>query len=356
MDQPDIMRSYVCLFGWSLALSTPLGCVSASRRDAPPPAPEGSAAARLREEADALKPLVSSSLAREFLELAVWLPSPSPRTLYRDEARKTYYHEAAAAALPETVRHRLANKSYDDVFYYYTQYGTPLAYSRPLELLGPHFPRGVSGRRILDFGYGGIGQLRLLAMQGATVVGVDVDPLLHALYGEPEDQGVVRGPGRTRGRVTLALGRFPADGEVNRIVGGNFDLILSKNVLKRGYIHPAQEVDKRKLVQLGVDDPTFVRALHANLKPGGLVMIYNLCPAPSPPGQPYKPHADGRSPFSRALWEQSGFRILAFDQDDTPAARAMAKALRWDQGDDGMDLENDLFALYTLVEKPRGPE
>jgi hypothetical protein len=37
--------------------------------------------------------------------------------------------------------------------------------------------------------------------------------------------------------------------------------------------------------------------------------------------------------------------------DDAPA-RAMGKALGWDQGAGGMDLAHDLFGHYTLVEKP----
>jgi hypothetical protein len=42
--------------------------------------------------------------------------------------------------------------------------------------------------------------------------------------------------------------------------------------------------------------------------------------------------------------------VVAFDRDDTAAARAMGRALGWDRG--GMDLENDLFATWSLFEKP----
>jgi hypothetical protein len=88
---------------------------------------------------------------------------------------------------------------------------------------------------------------------------------------------------------------------------------------------------------------TFVRALHDALKPGGRALIYNLCPAPAPPGKPYIPWADGRSPFTRSTWESAGFEILAFDADDTAAARAMARALGWD--------EKDLFSTHKLVRR-----
>ena len=47
--------------------------------------------------------------------------------------------------------------------YYTTKYGSPLAYSRPIDLLGQAGLQDVSGRKILDFGYGTVGHLRLLA-------------------------------------------------------------------------------------------------------------------------------------------------------------------------------------------------
>ena len=138
-------------------------------------------------------------------------------------------------------------------------------------------------------------------------------------------------------------------------VGGGYDLFVSKNVLKRGYIHPSQPVDEKKTIKLGVDDEAFVRAVFALLNPGGRMLIYNLAPAPAPPGKPYIPWADGRSPFPRELFERVGFRVVAFEVDDTAAARAMAHALGWDRGPEAMDLSRDLFGQYTLVEKPREP-
>jgi len=43
---------------------------------------------------------------------------------------------------------------------------------------------------------------------------------------------------------------------------------------------------------------------------------------------------------------------VAFDRDDSPAARAMGHALGWDAGPGAMDLEHDLFATWSLFEKP----
>jgi SAM-dependent methyltransferase len=244
----------------------------------------------------------------------------------------------------------------DETFFYSTRYGTPVAFVRPLELLGQAGVTSVDGLKLLDFGFGTIGQLRALASAGAQVTGVEVDPLLQALYSQPGDTGTITrcaaaGEGRD-GRLTLVFGRWPAEPAAVEQAGGDYDLVISKNTLKRGYIHPERPVDPRRLVQLGVDDEAFVRAVFALLKPGGFALIYNLCPAPAPDDQPYIPWADGRCPFARELCEQAGFEVAAFDVDDTPAARAMGAALGW--GTD-MDLEADLFGTYTLLRRPAEP-
>ena len=155
------------------------------------------------------------------------------------------------------------------------------------------------------------------------------------------------------GSVTLVHGRYPAEAKAVAAVGTGYDLFISKNTLKNGYIHPAEPVDPRRLVHLGVDDTTFVRTLYRIVKPGGRALIYNLCPAPAPPGKPYIPWADGRSPVLQGAVEVRGFRVVDFDRDDSRAAREMAHALGWDQGPNPMDLEKDLFGIYTLVERPR---
>jgi hypothetical protein len=201
----------------------------------------------------------------------------------------------------------------------------------------------------LDFGFGYIAHLRMLAMLGAHTTGVDVDQKLAKLYNQPGDQGAVEA-----GSVRVLSGRFPAEVALSAAVGSGYDLILSKNTLKRGYIHPEREADPKHLIALGVDDAAFLRRLRDALVPGGKVLLYNLCPAPAPANAPYVPWADGRSPFSREAWTAAGFAVIAFDENDDAAARAMAKAYGWDRptdGEPGMDLERDLFAWWTLVEK-----
>jgi hypothetical protein len=108
----------------------------------------------------------------------------------------------------------------------------------------------VKGRRLLDYGYGGIGHLRLLASSDWQVVGVDVDPLLHAFY-RPSDQSA---------ELKLVHGSWPGDAATRAAVGEGFDVIVSKNTLKHGYIRPSQQVDPRMLVDLGVTPAEFLAA------------------------------------------------------------------------------------------------
>jgi hypothetical protein len=314
-----------------------------------------SGVALLRQEAAALEPLVASKLASSLLKATADLPTIAPRTLFTDDARRTYFAAAETLSLGEEARGKLARFPVDESFYYTTKYGSPLAYARPLDLLGQAGVPEAAGLKVLDFGYGTIGHLRLLASLGADVTGVDVDPLFRALYSSPEDQGTIASRNGLRGRLRLIDGRFPADRSVKRAVGAGYDLILSKNTLKNGFVHPERPVEKRRLLSLDVDDSTFVREFRDAVKPGGWVMIYNICPAPSPPDKPYKHWADGRCPFARSVWEAWGFQVFAFDKDDSEAIRSVAHALGWDRGEDAMDLKTDLFASYSLMRRTAKP-
>ncbi|MFO0839964.1 MAG: hypothetical protein U1D55_15755 [Phycisphaerae bacterium] len=315
--------------------------------------PELEGLAAIRAEANELAPLLKSELARRFVASVESLPAIAPREFLRDPQTRRFYAKASVAALPEETQTRLRPDVLDESYYYTTRYGTPLAYSRALDLLAEHGFTDLAGKRVLDFGYGNIGQLKLMASLGADMVGVDVDPNLLELYSEPSDQGRVAGRHGRDGSVKLVCGRWPAEEDAKAAVGGDFDLILSKNTLKNGYINPERPVDKRMLVDLGVDAQIYVKTLHASLRPGGRVMIYNICPAPSKPEEPYKPWADGRCPFPREMWTSAGFTVIEFDVIDDEAVRRMGHALGWDAGERPMDLAHDLFAWWTLVEKSR---
>lgn len=318
----------------------------------------GSVVREIADQAEAVLPMIETPAAQGFLAAALRLPHIEPRTLWRTEDNR-YLTRKEMEALGESERAALKEVTLDERFYYMTRYGTPVAYARALDLyvrsLEHAGPDAFDQARILDFGYGGIGHLRMLATLTAEVVGVEVDPLLQALYSWPGDHGLIGGVDSRNGMdgsITLVHGQWPADQEAARTVNGGYDLIISKNVLKNGYIHPEKEVDPRRLVHLGVDDPTFLRAVHDALVPGGRFLIYNLCPPQNPEGEPYIPWADGRCPFSREEIEAAGLRILSYNEDDSIAARQLGRMLGWADGERGMNLETDLFAEYTIIERP----
>ncbi len=306
--------------------------------------------ATLKQEAAALADQATRELGRELLSAVAHLPAPEARTLFRDPSTNRWLSAAAARALDEAARAPLVETAWPSERFYTTKYGSPLAYLRAIEHVAEAGGwKSFSGRRVLDFGYGTIGHLRLMAANGADVVGVDVDSFLLALYAEESDQGRME-VGEKRGSVQLVEGRWPTSEDVRTAVGGGFDLFLSKNTLKRGYLHPEREADPSRLIQLGVSDAVFLERVFAILNPGGLMVMYNLCPKQSPPNEPYIPWADGRCPFERELMEKTGFEILVFDRDDGPAARRQGRTLGWETAE--QPLEEHLFAEVTVLRKP----
>jgi SAM-dependent methyltransferase len=302
----------------------------------------------LPAEARQLQRLARTALGQAFLKAAASAPSYVARTVYRRGKAREWLDAAAFARLSAADRRAWTPMKIDEDTYQGLFYGSPMAYLLPLERLGEAGFGSLSGKRVADFGHGGIGQLRLFAELGAEAVGIDVDPLQPVLYSAPADQGPF---GKSGGSVKLVHGRFPADSKVVSAVGGGYDLFLSKNTLKRGYIHPAQKVDPRMLVNLGVDDAAYLKAVASVLKPGGWFVIYNLSPAPNAVGKPYLPWSDGRCPFSAADLAAAGFEILVRDGVDDQAARALGAALGWDKPPAKMKLADDLFALVTIARK-----
>jgi hypothetical protein len=317
---------------------------------------------RLSQETQALMPLATSELGKTFLRATDALPSVSARAVLRDDNSREYFSVAQAEAMPEERRKKLALVELDEYRYYYTKYGTPLAYLRAIDLASANGITRAAGLRVLDFGYGSIGHLRLLASLGASAVGIDPDSYLRALYSSASDQGSVspaRGLYRGRsGDVTLAHGRWPVSADiVSRVsTNGPYQLIISKNTLKRGYIKPERRAPKNQLIDLGVSDDVFLKAVHDALAPGGLLIIYNLAPKQAAADKPFLPQADARSPFSAEQFNKAGLSVIAMNTDDHDFVRLMGAALGWDKNDKGEvvnDLNTNLFALYTIVKRDR---
>ena len=306
---------------------------------------------QMMQQAAAMGTQTTSSFAKSLRGGFGCLRPVAPMVAYYNKKTREALSAEQAAKMTAEQLADFEKRDIDTSFYYFTRYGTPVAFVRPVEILGQAGVKSADGLKLVDFGFGSIGQLRALASMGADVTGIEVDRLLEVMYtGEVGKVARCSNAGEGReGSIALAYGQFPKDPAIVKQVGAGYDVFVSKNTLKRGYIHPEQEVDPRMLVHLDVDDETFVRSVYDALKPGGFFLIYNLCPAPSKPDEPYKPWGDGRSPFSTETFQKVGFKVLAFDMDDTDAARAMGKTLGWA---DDMDLTKDLFGIYTLVQKP----
>lgn len=335
----------------ALTPNAPFGRAIASAQDTP--APKLTGVALLKDQSTKLAPLVKSQLARDFLGATSALPERATRTVYRNKDKNLALTAEAYNQLPETDRAGFTPKECDENFYYQTGYGSPLVYARPLDLLAQHGFSSANGKYILDFGYGTIGQLRLLASLGARASGVDVEPLFKALYSQFDDTGNIESVGNDPpGFLSIFDGQWPANADLAKQVNGGYDLFISKNTLKRGYIHPARETDPKRLVHLGVDDAAFLKSVYTSLNPGGLFMIYNICPAQNPPEKDYIPWADGECPFPRELCEKAGFEILEFDHIDNDAILDYWMALGYDQGKGRDDAAKNTFAWYTLMRRP----
>lgn len=341
------------LFIPAVACAQPAGTQPAPSQQGGAPASDAPGVVpQMLREAAALAPLLESDLSRAFLSRVSSLPEPTARTIWRSREKGTAHSQAQYEALPEAEQAGLVSREFPPGFTYTTAYGSPLVYARVLDLAARYGLASLADTKVLDFGYGSIGQLRLMALMGAEARGVDVEPALAALYAEPGDTGALGD-----GEVHVHHGRWPADDAMRQAIGAGYDLITSKNTLKAGYIHPAREVDPRMLVDLGVDDAAFLAAVHDALVPGGLFIIYNICPAQNPPeAAPEKPYiswADGWSPFTREQFEAAGLETLEFDARDDEATRRIFLALGYDNGKGMEGLEREVFTWYTVARRRR---
>src|SRR4051812_27823735 len=88
---------------------------------------------QLKAEAAAVGSLIDSKLAKDWLSGVDHLQEPEKRVVYRTPD-KEYLSEAAWKALPEKDQVAARKVELSPDFYYYTKYGTPLAYVRVWDL------------------------------------------------------------------------------------------------------------------------------------------------------------------------------------------------------------------------------
>ncbi len=320
---------------------------------APAPAQDGYAA-----EAEALRPLATTDAARAWLDEAARLPEFEPRSVYyrRTSEGTQAYSQDEYERLAEDEREGLrALEPAPAKRYYATMYGSPLAYLRAIDLGAEHLasdaePFFLEGARVFDLGFGQLGQLRMLAQAGAHAVGADPDPILRAMYSLPGDTGPVERGDGPDGSVTLVHDLWPGDEGARERVGDGFDLIVVRNLLKRGYLDPPQETPAYTHVDFGVPDADFLRALHDALRPGGVLVVYTLGGKYEPPGESYSPSADIANPWARGDWESAGFEVIAHDEREDEGARQVGAALGWDK--QGMNLEHHLFGVVSIYRRP----
>lgn len=357
------------------------GATSQPTAQAAAPAPTPSAAQELLQQAAQLRPLLTQPASLAFLDAVALLPEPPQRTLFRNADRTLILTPAQAETQTPEVRATLTPRTYEPAFFYSTGYGSPLVYVRMLELAAPHGLATLQGLHTMDFGFGALGHLRTLAYAGATAHGVDVEPVLALLYGEPGDTGPVPPAASAAasasrdastqlpagGSAYLHIGRWPADEPIRNAISDaattkgrqGFDLITAKNTLKEGYIHPkppaGKTANERQLITLGVDDATFLKATFDALRPGGTFVIYNICPPQSDANDgnaPYIPWADGKSPFTREQFAAAGFEVLAFDADDTAWTLSAFAALGYQGDATDEEFKKQYVTWYTIAKRP----
>jgi len=308
-----------------LTLVTALAATDAGIPEEPPTFP------MLPKMAKAMEPQVNAPWVKSWLREVKSLPSVKPTTWFctKDQQRCEPTRPDGGADWLE--------RAVDDE-YVYARITDPIAYARPFEILAKN-GFNPTGKKVLDFGYGNLGQLVMLARLGVDVHGIEIDALL------PLATKAVTGK-QGKGNVTLHHGFFASDQKLVSEVGGGYALWMSKNTLKRGYVHPAEPKDAKAQLDLGLDDAALLKLIHSQLALGGYFFIYNIAPAQA---EPYKPMADGRCPFTKEALTAAGFEVIAFDVDDSKAVRDMARALEW--AAPGEDLEKTLFATFTLARR-----
>ncbi|MEQ8770784.1 MAG: methyltransferase domain-containing protein [Phycisphaerales bacterium] len=279
--------------------------------------------------------------------------APLPdRTIYIKTRPNDAITAEAYEALPAEEREGWRAYVVTPETYHSTFYGTPIAYLPAIDYAGealrgtPDDPEPTfEGRRVMDLGYGQMGQLELLAACGAEVVGVEVDPILTLLYADSQSPRAVANPEGADGSVRVIECLWPNEASCRDDVGGDYDVILARNLLKRGYVKPKELIGNYIPVAHGMSDEEALGHFYEALAPGGVVVIYSLGGAPDPD----KPWTDIANPWPEAAWEAVGFEVVHHDLDVSADAGAMFVALGYSEPETVADT---LFGVCSVYRKP----
>lgn len=309
---------------------------------------------RFELEAEGIMPLLETDAVREFLGQVTLLENVPTRRIYvRQAAVPDAVTEAEFHMLPAQMQNALRPMVIDTPKYYQTIYGSPLGYARPLDLAASAAGwDAFEGKKIFDFGYGQLGQLRLLAHCGADVTGIESSSMISAMYTLPGDTGEFTGTQGKTGNLRLLQGYWPAGQIARERVGTGYDLIMSRNVLRKGPMDPESEARPELRVSLRTSFEMYLARANEALNMGGLMIVYNIGGA-GPELWEQFPASDFSCPFTREQWEAAGFELVAFNEVDDEPMRKVAKALFLDRGANGINLETNLYAQYTLARKVR---
>jgi hypothetical protein len=312
-------------------------------------APVSPIRAELMRESAAIASITQEPITLDWLAGVKHLPSIATRTLYRNKSTRVWLtqkeYEASGLKTEE-----VNTVPFDEKGYYATFYGTPIAYTLVLDIMGQLGYKTLKGLKITDYGYGAIGPARLSAAAGAEVVGLDVDPMLGKLYNQTDDQGIVadrssKDKAQQAGKLSLVHKPFPND-KVAIDAAALSDLIISKNTLKKGFVRPTTG---KAMIDLGMSSDQYLKGFANALKPGGYLIIYNISQKLDPNN--YRASNDGASPFTPDEYAAAGFKVIFFEQVDHDKVRRLGQALGWG-GPQGMgDLNTNLFAQYTVVQR-----
>lgn len=176
-------------------------------------------------------------------------------------------------------------------------------------------------QRVLDIGAADGAFLEAIASAGAEASGL-------------EKASIQVSAAETRGVFRMFRG------DTAQIDGETFDLIVSRNTLKKGFIRPDTG---SPMIRLGATIEQTLSSISNAMQEDALFCIFNV--SPTDQASASQPHADGRCPFTVAELEHHGFEVLLFDENLTALTKACARAV-------GVDaLSTGVTTLCTVVRK-----